>query len=113
VHGQFNVLAGSPSQRIDEPRALFVAQRVRASHFGANAACCLIGQAIELVANGVEHNQASLFDQKGKEISDRLTSAPLLADAVQYLTPLAGGVQRLKETPPEIWVRGEQSGHVV
>jgi phosphoribosyl-AMP cyclohydrolase len=29
------------------------------------------------------------------------------------LAPLAGGVQRLKETPPEIWIRGEQSGHVV
>ena len=54
---------------------------------------------IELVANGVERDQASLFDQIGKEISNRLASAPLLANALQYLAPLVNRVQRLEESP--------------
>jgi hypothetical protein len=82
-------------------------------HLGADAACCLIGQAIELVANGVERDQASLFDQISKEISNRLTSVPLLANALQYLAPLVNRVQRLEESPLEVRVRDEQSGHVV
>jgi hypothetical protein len=54
-----------------------------------------------------------LFDQIGKEISNRLTSVPLLDNALQYLPTLVNRVQRLEESPFEVRVRGEQSGHVV
>ena len=107
MHGKVDVLAGSPSQRVNETRALFVAQRARTPHLGANAAGRLIGQAIEFLANGVERDQASLFDQIGEEVSDRLTSAPLLAEALQYLPSLANGMQRLEESPFEVRVGGE------
>jgi hypothetical protein len=113
VHRKFDFLAGSLSQRFDEARALLVAQRTRAPHFGANAAVCLIGQAIEFIVDGIERDQASLFDQIGKEILNRSASAPLLANALQYLPPLVNRVQRLKESPLEVRVGGEQSSHVV
>jgi hypothetical protein len=38
---------------------------------------------------------------------------PLLANALQYFSSFANGVQRLEETPLEIRIRGEQSGQVV
>jgi len=113
MHGEFDFLSGSPSQRVDEARALFVAQRARAPYFGPNEAGCLIGQAIEFIVDGFERDQASLFDQIGKEIPDHLTSVPLYAEARHHLSALSNGVQRLEESPPEIRVRGEQSGHVV
>ena len=63
--------------------------------------------------DGVERDQASLFDQIGKEVSDHPTSAPLLANALQYLSSLSNRVQRLEEPPLEIRIRGEQPSHVV
>jgi hypothetical protein len=113
LHGKFDFLAGSLGQRGDEAHALFIAQRVRASYFCANAAGCLICEAIEFIVDEIERDQASLVDQKSEEVSNRLTSLPLLADALQHLSPLANGVQRLEEPPPKIGIRGEQPGHVI
>jgi len=107
VHGKFDFLAGSLGQRGDETHTLFIAQRVRASYFCANAAGCLIGEAIEFIVDQIERDQASLVDQKSEEVSDHLTSLPLLADALQHLSSLMNGVQRLEEPPPKIGIRGE------
>jgi hypothetical protein len=113
VQRKFDFLSGSLSQRVDEARALFVAQGARAPHFSPNATGCLIGQAVEFIVDGIERDQASLFDQIGKEVSDHPTSAPLLANALQYFSSLSNRVQRLEEPPLEIRIRGEQSSHVI
>jgi hypothetical protein len=113
VHGKVDLLTGSASQRFDEARALLVAQRACASHFGANAAGRLIRQAIEFVVDGFERNQAPLLDQIGKEVLDRSASTTLLTDASQYLAPLVNGVKRLEESPLEVGIRDEQPSHVV
>jgi hypothetical protein len=113
VHGKFDFLAGSLGQRSNEARTLFIAQWVRASYFCANAAGCLIGEAIEFIVDSIERDQTSLVDQKSEEVSDHLTSLPLLADALQHLSSLTNGVQRLEEPPPKIGIRDEQPGHVI
>ena len=113
MHREFDFLSGSLSQRVDKARALLIAQRARGPHFSPNAAGCLISQAIEFSVDGAERDQASLFDQIGEEVSDHFTSAPLLANALQYLSPFSNGVQRLEESPLEVRVRGQQPGHVV
>jgi uncharacterized protein (DUF2126 family) len=113
VYRKVDFPAGSAGQRVDETLALFVAQWARTPHLSANAAGRFIGQQIVFAVDRIKRDQASLIDQIGKEISDRLASAPLLANALQYLPPLVNRVQRLKESPLEVRVGGEQSSHVV
>jgi hypothetical protein len=113
VHGQFDFLASSTSERFHEARTLLIAQRTRTSHLGANPAGRLIRQAIEFAVDGFERDQSPLIDQIGEEILDRAASAALSTDAFQDLAPFVSGVKRLEESPLELRICCEKSRHVV